>query len=62
MNDTNTIVQGSGTASDPYTYNFHDTAQSYGAPWMFYVVAIIALCSAVAFGFLLGFFLGKRRK
>ncbi len=62
MNDTNTNVQGSGTASDPYTYNFHETAQSYGAPWMFYVVAIIVLGFAVAFGFLLGFYFGKRRK
>ena len=28
-NDTNIFVSGSGTASDPYTYNYHATAISY---------------------------------
>jgi hypothetical protein len=61
-NDTNMTVSGSGTASDPYTYNFHETAQSYGAPWMFFIVAIIVLGLAASIGFLLGFYFGNRRK
>jgi ABC-type multidrug transport system permease subunit len=55
-------VSGSGTASDPYTYNFHTNAQSYGMPWMFYIMVIIVLGLAATGGFLLGFYFGKRRK
>jgi hypothetical protein len=62
MNDTNIIVHGSGTASDPRTFEFHTTAQSYGTPWMFYLVVIIVLGLAAAAGFLLGFYFGKGRR
>jgi hypothetical protein len=61
MNDTNVIVTGSGTASDPLTYNFHVNAQSYGTPWMFYIVVIIMLGLAAAAGFPLGFYFGRCR-
>jgi hypothetical protein len=62
MSDTNAVVTGSGTAGDPYTYNFHVTAQSYRGPhWLFYVALILIGLAAVA-GFLLGFYFGKRRK
>ena len=37
MNETNIVTNGSGTPSDPYTFNFHTTAQSVGpcSPWAF---------------------------
>jgi ABC-type multidrug transport system permease subunit len=64
-NNTNVVVTGSGTASDPITYNFHTNAQSYGhdgTSWMFYIVVIIVLGFPAAVGFLLGFYFGKSRK
>jgi len=57
MIDTNIAVTGSGTASDPYIYNFHITAQSH---WLLWMICVIGL-SAIA-GFLIGFYFGKRRK
>jgi hypothetical protein len=61
MNDTNVVVTGSGTANDPYTYNFHETPQSGGPPWVLYAVVIEVGLAAVA-GFLLGDYFGNRRK
>jgi hypothetical protein len=61
MNETNIITNGSGTASDPYTFNFHTTGQSYGHPSGFHAVAIF-LGLGVIVGFLLGFYFGKKQK
>jgi hypothetical protein len=62
-NDTNAIVTGSGTASDPRTYDFQVNAQSYhGTPRMLYIVVIIVLGLVAVTGFLLGFYYGKSRK
>jgi hypothetical protein len=62
MNDTNVIVHGTGTASDPTTYEFQTTAEGYGgAFWMLYA-AILLVTLAAAAGFLLGFHFGKKRK
>jgi hypothetical protein len=64
-NDTNITMSGSGTAADPYVYNFHTdarlSAHSYGMHCMFLLIVMIALGSAAAGGFLLGFYFGKRR-
>jgi hypothetical protein len=62
MNGTNAVVSGSGTASDPTTFEFHETAQSYGASWIFFSVAVLMLGLAMAVGFLLEFYFGKRGK
>lgn len=63
MNETNTnnFVSGSGTASNPYVYNFHATAQSYGASWMFCAL-VIAVGMVGLVGFLIGFYFGRRRR
>jgi ABC-type multidrug transport system permease subunit len=61
-NDTNVTISGNGTTNDPYTYNFHATEESYGAPWMFWIVMIVMLGATLAAGFLIGFYFGKRRK
>jgi hypothetical protein len=63
-NDTNAIVSGSGTAADPYTYNFHTTSETFMMPhFMFYAVLIlIVVVLAATGGFTLGFYFRKRRK
>jgi hypothetical protein len=61
MNDTNTLVHGSGSASDPTTFEFHESAQSYGSHVMVCAVVVVVFLAAAA-GFLLGFYFGKRRK
>ena len=59
-NDTNSVVHGSGTASDPYTFNFHTYAQSVGSrsPWEFrgegFLLGLI-VAAVVAY-------LGRKRK
>jgi hypothetical protein len=60
-NDTNVIVHGTGTATDPYTVNFRVTAQSHAWHWTFHEIVILVCLAAVA-GFLLGFYCGKRQK
>ncbi|HEV7924370.1 MAG TPA: hypothetical protein VGR14_03385 [Verrucomicrobiae bacterium] len=64
-NDTNAIVTGSGTASDPYIFNIHATSETAMIPhFMFYAVLIVVafLAFVAAGGFMLGFYFGKRQK
>jgi len=60
MKDTNHAVSGSGTASDPYTYNFHSTGQSSGAPWLLCLLMVVSGLAVVA-AFLPGYYFGKKR-
>jgi hypothetical protein len=43
MNDTNTSVQGSGTASDPYIFNFHTVANGVERPFTFWLIVVCVL-------------------
>jgi hypothetical protein len=61
MSDTNVTVTGSGTASDPYVYNYHATGGSSGGFWVLSAVIIVASLTAVA-GFRLGYYFGQRKK
>jgi hypothetical protein len=61
MNVTNGIVTGTGTASDPYIYNFHTTSETVMIPhFMIYTILMVAALAAAG-GFMLGFYFGKRR-
>jgi hypothetical protein len=61
MNNTNIVVSGSGTGSDPYVSNYHITAQSSGESWVLSAVLIVASVTAVG-GFRLGYYFGQRKK
>jgi hypothetical protein len=62
MTNTNIIISGSGTASDPYIYNFHPHSETVVLPhFMLYAVLIAALLAAGG-GFVPGFYFGKRRR
>lgn len=47
MNNTNGVVSGSGTASDPYTYNFHTTGISNDHHYFLFLILLVA--TAVVF-------------
>jgi hypothetical protein len=61
-NDTNMTVSGSGTASDPRTFDFHTTGNTYVVPGVFYIIFLTIIASVAIAGFMLGFYFGKRRK
>jgi hypothetical protein len=62
MNDTNITTTGSGTASDPTTFNNHVTSQSVVISHFGLYVVIIVVGLAAVTGFGLGFYFGKSRK
>ena len=61
-NDTNGAISGTGTASDPYTYNFHEDGTSQGAPWIFWSLVMMVFCGVAIVGFLLGLYFRNKRK
>jgi hypothetical protein len=62
MEQTNSITNGSGTATDPYTHNFHTTSETVMMPHFLFCAVLIVAVLAAATGFLMGFYIGKRRK
>ena len=57
MSETNMTTSGSGTARDPYTFNYHTTAQSRVAPhWVILLFCVVIVLAVV------GFLAMRRRK
>jgi hypothetical protein len=60
-NETNMTASGSGTATDPDSYNFHSSSETDMIPHFVFYTVLIVVVLAAAGGFILDFSFGKRR-